>query len=245
MTRWLAVAEGKNPQDLRRDLVGTIKRLMDQQGFNQVLTDASAERSFVLGPPERWLLLGDSADSLDSQRLSRTNADRRSLSLSLSLKAPVIELCVSDDIWGALALFENGKEKATWQSGPYPFDLPGKLSSDSDDEANASRTGWTSYLAAGEALGDLERAFRSQESTRYEGSLAWRLADLFGWPVDLAEVGYTWNPEGVPVSYRQYVEHYPAFTGPRPRLADFVELHFARPGHLGRGAWDEPFWNPP
>lgn len=215
-------------------------------GCMEVASDAAADRSFVIGPPGRWLLLGDSADALDYERLQLPAKVGDDLSATLSELAPLVEVLGSDSHTYRLRLFENGALRDTFQNGEFPFDPFESAAAAAPLAGSPDR--WRHLLLPGRTVDELRGVFaqsiRGIEWPSRRHGLQWSMCQLLGLPERLVEVGYTWNPEGVDVSYRQYVQHMRknAASGPLPDLDAFTELHFARAGSAGRGDWERPFW---
>ncbi len=241
---WLHVSDDEDAERVRERAAQCIETRALAAGYEPAHSDPDAVRSFVIGPRGRWLLIGDSADCLDLER----GEEPASLDLprALSEIGSVIALASSDGCTHMLRLFENGALQDTFQSGVFPF-YPFESEAAAADHAGDPER-WLPLLAAEHGTADL-RALFTQSIMGKAGDapdhrFLPRMAELFGMPRDLIEVGYTWNPDGVPVSYRQYVQRVPeqALPGPRPDLSSFYELHFALPGKPGRGRWETPFW---
>lgn len=238
---WVHVRQGEDSVEVRETVMQCIAELATAMGYLPAASDPEAIRSFVIGPPDRWILVGDSADSLD---LDERDPAPRPLDLPrrLSEIAPVISITGCDSACYRLRLFESGGLRDTFQNAVFPF-FPFESVEAAAEFAGVPEL-WQPLLDSGHTVDRLRGLFVQTIRTWEAGSLGSgfleRFAVAFGMPEHLIEVGYTWNPDGVPVSYREFVEHLaeePA-RDLRNALDGFRELHFRWPGQSGRGEWE-------
>jgi hypothetical protein len=198
----------------RRDLIDAVRRSLLESGFEEAPDEAQAERSFVVGPAGRWIFLGDSAGSTEWADPESFDA----LSVQLTALGPIVDVNMSDSAAVHFYLYRQGQLVDKFGNAEFPF------------YRFASEEAAAPYRGKPELWADLLLSPSSVEELRSAWVQEWRAdeiysttARLLGWDQELAYVGYTFDYEGIP-------EKWDDFLGHRVDLRAFDELHFRRGG---------------
>jgi hypothetical protein len=211
-SRWF-FAGSSDPASARTAVVDHLRRALRQAGFREVAKKENAERSLVVGPAGRWVFTGDSAGSTEGADPDGFDA----LSRALSALGPVVDVKMSDSAAVHFCLYRQGRLVDKFGNAAFPFNRF------ATEEKAAQYRGrpelWVDLLLCPDTVPAL-RAVWVQE---------WRaseiLADtgqLLGWDPELLWVGYTFDDEGIPTRYDDFLRH------SRVELEAFSEYHFKR-----------------
>jgi len=214
-----ADARGRR-QELLRHLTSSMRRAGYVPPSAPEGIQGFMERCLVIGPPGRWIFVGDSAASTGDR------ACFEQLSRDLSTLVPVVDIHMSDSAAVHFSLYEQGQLRDQFGNLAFPF-----CAFATDAEARALRgqpERWTRYLLDPTQTGALRAAWVQGLRSRATEILE-RTAALLGWHPVLCTTGYTVHPDGVPMSYKEYVAG-------RMDLAGFREYHFRWGGLPARRA---------
>jgi len=161
--------------------------------------EEDADRNFVIGPAGRWLHIGDSAGSTDYADPEGFAA----VSRAVSFLYPVVDIMMSDSAAIHFYLYRNGAAADKYGNMDFPFFRF------TTDEAAREYQGhpdlWADLLLKGNHVNDLRDAW-----TQWGGWSADTILDktvaLLGWQPELVHVGYTYDMEGVPMKWDEYLE---------------------------------------
>jgi hypothetical protein len=202
-----------DPARLRADIVAELKRFMSRNGLEEAANEEDASRSFVVGPAERWVFVGDSAGStegLDSDGFDAVSA-------ALSLLSPTVDLKMSDSSAVHFSLYRFGQLADRFGNAAFPFHrFP------TEEEAAAYRGQpelWSDLLLSPGLVPALRVAWVQDWNA---SEILATSADLFGWNRELLWVGYTFDDEGVPQKYDKFLDFN------KVERDAFTELHFRR-----------------
>jgi len=214
-----ADARGRR-QELIRHLTSSLRRAGYVPPSAPEGLQGFMERRLVIGPPGRWIWVGDSAASTGDW------ACFEQLSRDLSTLVPVVDIRMSDSAAVHFSLYEQGRRQDQFGNLAFPFDEFATAA-----EALALRgqpERWTQYLHDPTQTGAL-RAVWAQGLLSSATEILERTAALLGWHPVLCSTGYTVHPDGLPVSYKAYVAG-------RMDLAGFRAYHFRWGGLPARRA---------
>lgn len=172
--------------------------------------ERDAIRSIVVGPPGRWVFVGDTAGS--TERADPVAFDE--MSMLLSRVAPTLSVKMSDSAIVHLLLYREGRLVDRFGNGTFPFSR-----FRSEEEAAPFRgiiTEWSPYLVPGHRPEDLRREW-SQEGDATE--IMEETARLLGVKSCLMKVGYSIFDEADEIKYSGWLADKPV------DLASFEELH--------------------
>jgi hypothetical protein len=202
-----------DPGACREAVIAELRRLMGGQGLVECPDEGGAERSFVVGPPARWIHVGDSAGSTETADPDAFDE----VGGVLSHLGAVVDIKWSDDAVVHLLLYRAGELVDKFGNGNFPW-----FSFESAEEARA-------YWGCPQLWSDLLRDGTSIAALRSAWVQEWRAseilattADLLGWETELLNVGYTFDDEGIPIKYDEFL----ADSG--VDLTQFQELHFGK-----------------
>lgn len=263
--RWLFAGDSEREQaSAHRQLRGFLKNLFFHRGYERAPGDRAADRSFVLGPPARWIWLGDSFDTIDDEhrrespavltqrldlhgvmaslaghgpRLSAADESRSPGELAplLSQLGSVAKLDVSDSAILEVVLYERGHEIDRYANGKTPF-----FCFSNEQEAEPWRGHpeyWRHVLEPGRTVDELRAA--------------WTQA-IGGWPTDgsadyhaihdacIELLGFSELLESGYTLNPEGIPYRYSRWMTRSQRAEFTELHFRWPGSPGRGHWEDP-----
>lgn len=197
---------------LRSAVIAQLRCILQQSGFEEIADEDKADRSVVIGPAGRWLLVGDSAGSTEWTDPQGFDA----LALALSTLAPVIDTKMSDDAAVHFYLYRTGRRVDQFGNAAFPFY---KFSC---EEKAASFRGkpelWADLLADPSQVPALRAAWvQDWQAPEILASTA----RLLGWDPQLLWVGYSYDDEGIPIKYDEFLR------GCEVDLGAFKEYHFA------------------
>jgi hypothetical protein len=188
---------------------------MRESGLEGVASEQDATRSLVVGPAGRWIFIGDSAGSTEW-------ADPEGfddLSRRLSALGVVVDVKVSDSAAVDFYQYLQGRLVDKFGNAAFPFY---RFATEEDAAPYRGQPElWADLLLSPGGVTALRAAWVQE----WEASeILWATWQLLGWDPELLWVGYTFDDEGVPVKYDDFLRH------SRVALAAFGEYHFA----LGR-----------
>ena len=196
-----------DPNTVRNAIIARIESISE----TKVDGDQDAARSIVIGPPGRWIHVGDSAGS--TERVDRVAFE--ALALKLSHVAPTMSVQMSDSAIVHFHLYENGSLVDKFGNGIFPF-----YRFDSE-EASAPFRGdmekWKLFLRSHESVESLREAW-SQDG--YADTIVESTAKLFGIHPELIQVGFTTFNEEDEIKYSDWLQD--ELLG----LGQFDEFHF-------------------
>jgi hypothetical protein len=198
---------------LRSAVIAHLRSYLRQGGLQEVAGEEGAERSLVVGPAGRWLFIGDSTGS--TERVDP--AGFRALSSALSTLGPVVDVEMSDSAAVHFHLYRQGRLVDSFGNAAFPF-----YRFASEEEAAPYRGKpelWADLLLSPESVGALRSAW--VQEWRAEEILA-ETGRFLGWDPNLLRVGYTFDDDGVPTKYDDFLRHSGV------ELAAFDEYHFQR-----------------
>jgi hypothetical protein len=184
-----------------------------QQGFVDVAKEQEADRSLVIGSADRWIFSGDSAGSTEWSDSEAFKA----LSRFLSELGPVVDVLMSDDAAIHFYLYHQGQLIDKFGNAKFPF-----FRFDSEEEAAPYRGHpelWKDLLVNGNNVDALRTAWVQDWRAR---EILAETGRLLGWNAELQWVGYTFDDEGLPIKYDEFLRH----SGLDLNLFD--EYHFKR-----------------
>jgi hypothetical protein len=184
---------------------------MHQAGYLEVAREADAARSLVVGPAGRWLFTGDSAGSTEW-----ADPDGfESISRALSSLGPVVDVQMSDSAAIHLSLYRQGQLVDRFGNAAFPF-------YDFATEAEAAPYRgrpelWVDLLLSPDTVGALRSAWVQEWQA---SAIMAETGQLLGWDPKLYWVGYTFDDEGIPTKYDDFLR----YSG--VELESFDEYHF-------------------
>lgn len=196
---------------VRNAVVDGLRQALHQAGLQEVAREEDAERSLVVGPAGRWLFIGDSAGSTEWADAEGFDA----LSLALSAFGPVVDVKMSDSAAVHFYLYRQGRLVDKFGNAAFPF-----YRFATEEEAAPYRGRpelWADLLLTPDTVA----ALRSVWVQQWKASEI--LADtgrLLGWDPRLSWVGYSFDDEGIPVKYDEFLRHSGV------ALDSFTEYHF-------------------
>lgn len=205
----------------RAAIIAELRRLMGEADFREVATEEEADRSFVIGPPGRWIHVGDSAGSTDCQEAGAFEA----ASEALSFLCPVVDIRISDSAVIYFDLYRNGQPIDSFGNGLFPF-----FPFETAEQAEACRGKpelWVEFLLEPDQPSALQAGWDQSGNTT---AILMSTAALLGWHPDLVWVGYSNDNEGIFQRYDDYLLEIEAEVD----LAAFEELHFQRHAPMAR-----------
>ncbi len=210
---------GADLSTCRQDAVRLIRGTLLESGYREVAREDEADRSLVVGPPGRWLFIGDTAGTTRTHDWDAFHA----LTAALSTSSPVAEIEMSDTCVLHLTLYRSGEKVDTFGTGIFPWWL-----FESEEQA-AEYAGhpeqWEDLLPPEASVDALRAAWAVRTPPGDVTEILDTTAALFGWDPELIEVGYTRGGEGIPIRYDQFLDL------PDEERIAFTELHFhARQG---------------
>jgi hypothetical protein len=217
--RWFFASDAV-ATEARAAVVGRLRDALQLAGFHEVVNEEGADHSLVVGPPGRWVFIGDSAGSTEEA----APADFDALSHALSTLGPVVAVKMSDTAAVHFYLYRRGRLIDKFGNAKFPFHRFA-----SEQEATPYRGHpelWSDLLLSPDAVHAL-RSIWVQEWKANE--ILAETGRLLGWDPELSEVGYTYEDEGLPIKYDEFLRDSDV------ELGAFNEFHFKRLG----GA-DEP-----
>jgi hypothetical protein len=197
---------------LRSAVIAELRRFFQWSGFEETTDEGRADRSIVIGPAGRWLFVGDSAGSTEW-----TDPEGfQSLSLALSERSPVVDTRMSDDAAIHFYLYRDGRRQDQFGNAAFPF-----YRFACEEEAASFRGKpelWADLLTDPGQVHALRAAWIQEWQAR---EILAATARLLGWDLHLLWVGYTYDDEGMPTKYDEFL------WGSEVDLGEFEEYHFA------------------
>jgi hypothetical protein len=212
--RWFFAGDS-DASSRRAAVIDRLRTNLRQAGFQEVAGEEEAERSLVVGPAERWVFIGDSAGSTES-------ADPDgfvSLSSALSTLGPVVDVLMSDSAAVHFHLHRQGRIADKFGNAAFPFNCFA-----SEEEATPYRGRpelWADLLLSRDSVSALRSAWVQEWRA---GEILAQTGRLLGWNPKLLWVGYTFDDEGIPMKYDEFLR----YSG--VELATFDEYHFKQAG---------------
>ena len=177
-----------------------------------------ADRSIVVGPPGRWIFVGDTASGTDDGDPAAFDA----LAEGLSESAPTLAIRMSDSACVHLYLYHQRELVDRFGTGKFPF-----YPFDSEDEAASFRgveQDWAPYALGVEGPEMLRSVWDSKHNANGIVSVT---ATVLGIDPTLAGCGFTIFDESDEIYYRDWLEDNPVL------LNRFDEFHFLIPQEGG------------
>jgi hypothetical protein len=210
--RWFFASEAV-AAEARAAVVGCFCDALQNAGFHEVMYEEEADRSLVVGPPGRWVFIGDSAGSTEKA----AEEDFDALSHTLSTLGPVVAVKMSDGVAVHFYLYRHGRLIDKFGNAKFPF-----FSFATEQEAvpyQGHPELWSDLLLSPDAVHAL-RSIWVQEWKANE--ILAETGRLLGWDPELSEVGYTYDDEGLPIKYDEFLRDSDV------ELGAFSEFHFKR-----------------
>jgi hypothetical protein len=210
--RWLFVGDADAPA-VRAALVACLSDALHQAGFQEVVKEDDADRSLVVGPAGRWVFIGDSAGSTEWVDTEGFDA----LSRVVSALGPVVDVKMSDSAAVHFSLYRLGRLVDTFGNAAFPF-----YRFANEDEAAPFRGRpelWAELLLAPDMVDRLRSAWVQEWQA---SEILAETGRLLGWDRELLWVGYTFDDEGIPTKYDEFLAHSGV------HLEAFNEYHFKR-----------------
>lgn len=214
---------GEQPvQEIRSYIINTIVSELVSTGYSEIDTETEATRSLVIGPPGRWIFIGDTTGSTE------TNDSRAftSLSLALSRVTPVIDVLMSDSAAVHLHLYKYGDLVDKYGNMAFPFYFFENKECAAEFEGNPEL--WAEYLVKPFNENDLRKIWcqvivgtsdiQNRENNCEPYRILGETADMLGFDPDLCFTGYTIDFEGIGEKYSEHLH--------REDFAGFTELYF-------------------
>jgi hypothetical protein len=206
---------GAGAASTRSALLVHLHEALHRAGFQEVAKEEDADRSLVVGPAGRWVFIGDSAGSTECADPESFDA----LSRAASALGPVVDVAMSDSAAVHFYLYRLGRRIDQFGNAAFPF-----YRFATEDEAAPYRGRpelWADLLLDPATLGALRSAW--VQEWRADEILA-ETGRLLGWEPELMWVGYTFDDEGIPTKYDEFLAHSGV------PLEAFNEYHFKRQG---------------
>jgi hypothetical protein len=195
----------------RNAVVDGLHQALHEAGLQEVAREEDAESSLVVGPGDRWIFIGDSAGSTEWVDAEGFDA----LSLALSALGPVVDVKMSDSVAIHFYLYRQGRLVDQFGNAAFPFN---RFATEEEAAAYRGRPElWADLLLSPDTVAALRSAWVQ------EWKASEILADtgrLLGWDPRLSWVGYSFDDEGVPLKYDEFLRH------SEVALDTFSEYHF-------------------
>lgn len=163
---------------------------------NLTKDECAADRSIVVGPPGRWIFVGDSAGSTETPDPEAFDG----LACQLSRIAPTISIKMSDSAIVHILLYADGRLVDKFGNGTFPW-----FRFTSPDEAQPFRgelENWTHLLVSPTQADALRTAWSHDGDVT---SIVERTARLFGMHADLIQTGYSVFDEDIEIKYDEWL----------------------------------------
>ncbi len=196
----------------RNTIVKSLARDLVSEGYVPAENEEGANGSFVVGPPGRWLHIGDSSGSTEYADLEAFET----ISRAMSLVYPVVNIQMSDDAAIHFYLYRNGLLSDKFGNMDFPF-----MRFATDEVAREFQghpEQWIDLLLDEGHTADLRAAWTQSEGASADTILD-TTAALLGWLPELVRVGYTYDIEGVPIKWNEYLKD-------EIDLSGFEEFHW-------------------
>ena len=195
-THWF-FAGTTDAAEARAAVIDRSRQALIQAGLREVAMEEAAERSLVVGPPGRWIFLGDSAGSTEW-------ADPEGfddLSRALSGLGPVVDVKMSDSAAVHFYLHRGGRPVDRFGNAAFPFH---RFEAEEGARYRGQPELWADLLLSPNTVDALRSAWVQE----------WRASEIlaetgriFGWAPELSWVGYSFDDEGIPTKYDDFLRH--------------------------------------
>jgi hypothetical protein len=196
----------------RTAAVAYLRQALQQAGHREVPSEQDAERSLVIGPAERWIFIGDSAGStlwLDTEGFD-------TLGQALSIFAPVVDVKMSDSAAVHFYLYREGRLVDQFGNAAFPFY---RFASEAEGAAYQGKPElWLDLLISADTVNALRSAWVQEWKASEILSATGR---LLGWNPGLLWVGYTYDSDGIPTKYDDFLRY-------SMDCSTFSEYHFKK-----------------
>jgi NADH:ubiquinone oxidoreductase subunit len=160
-------------------------------------SEDEAERSIVIGPPGRWIFVGDSAGGTENGDAESFDA----LSKSLSRIAPTLAIKMSDSAIIHFYLYSKESVIDKFGNGKLPMFL--FRNSDEASQFAGDCEKWAALLVDPKKIDLLRRTWSQDEDAT---SLLIDTAQLFGLHPELCKAGYTIFNESDEIKYSDWLK---------------------------------------
>ena len=187
--------EGRD--ELRLRVRCRLIEVLTSTGYVEVPSETEATRSLVIGPPGRWIFIGDTAGSTEGG----DPIAFASLSAALSTLVPVVDVQMSDSAAVHIYLYKNGSLVDKYGNAAFPF-----FEFKNEEEAAGLKGHpdlWKDYVIPPYTIEDLRAAWVQDWGA---DSILGNTAKLLGWDQRLSCVGYTLDDEGLGIKYDEYLQ---------------------------------------
>jgi hypothetical protein len=209
-THWFFVGNAE-AFSIRTAVIAQLRQILRQSDYLEVEKEEDAERSLVVGPSERWIFIGDSAGSTETADPEGFH----NLSQSLSYLGPVIDINMSDSAAVHFYLYRQGRQVDKFGNGAFPF-FP--FASEAEAKPYRSKPElWADLLRSPDTVNELRPAWVQEWKA---DAILSATSRLFGWNPVLSYVGYTFDDEGIPMKYDEFLHD------SKVELSAFSEYHF-------------------
>jgi hypothetical protein len=178
----------------------------------RVSTDAEATRSVVVGPPDRWIFVGDTTSGTDDGDPAAFD----SLVCELSTVAPTLSILMSDSACVHLYLRHHREPIDKFGTGKFPF-----FPFDSENEADSFRgvvQRWSSLTLETDGPNQLRSVWDTKNNA---DNIVKSTAGILGIYPALAGCGFTIFNESEEIYYRDWLDGDPIL------FKRFDEYYFA------------------
>lgn len=196
---------------IRSIIIDEIRQSMIEMEYREIDSEQQADRSFVVGPMERWIWVGDSTGSTD-------NCDCQAfteLSRRLSKLVPMVDILMSDSAAVHFYLYANERLIDKYGNAAFPF-YKFKTPEEASEFIGKPEL-WEPYPQNSSQIEKL----RSVWVQKWEANVILsQTMQLFEMNPLFYYVGYTHDDEGIGIKYDRFLfENDVTPTG-------FNELHF-------------------
>ncbi len=195
----------------RAAVIARLRQALIEAGLREVAREEDADRSVVVGPAERWIFIGDSAGS--TEWADPEGFD--SLSCALSTLGPVVDVKMSDSAAVHFYLYREGRLVDQFGNAAFPFY---RFATEEEAARFRGQPEWWADLLLPPNTIDALRSAWVQEWKASE--ILAETGRLFGWNPELSWVGYSFDDEGIPIRYDEFLRHSGMARGA------FSEYHF-------------------
>jgi hypothetical protein len=174
-----------------------VVRCISSLSAHTTTTGEDADRSIVVGPPTRWIFVGDSAGSTEDADPSAFD----SLSNSLSFIAPTLSVKMSDSAIVHLLLYEHGRLVDKFGNGKFPWFYFQSAEESEPFRGDVAR--WKRFLLS---IDDAD-ALREVWTPRGDAcAIVEQTARLFGIHRELMQCGYSVFDESDEIKYSDWLD---------------------------------------
>ena len=188
------VFSGDNdPELIRGQIINSLPEIIT----GLPVAKCEANRSIVIGPPSRWIFVGDTSSQTD-------DGDRKALDRlikNLSLLAPTLAIHMSDSACVHLYLIHNGDMLDKFGTGIFPF-YPFRSEEDVESFKGIEKK-WTAYSLEINGAVSLRSIWDTKNNA---DGIVKTTADILGIHPELAGCGYTIFDEADEIYYRDWID---------------------------------------